>query len=137
IEARLYAEDPAQHFIPSTGPITHFSVPTGPGIRLDSGIESGDEISQFYDPMIAKLIVYGEDRSAAIERLSQALARITVFGVATNLPLLQAIATSPAYREGQTYTDFLEQHKLLEASATQDEASLNSALQAAALVEVT
>src|SRR5207302_3068752 len=68
IEMRLYAEDPAQNFLPATGTITRFIQPMGPGIRIDSGIESGDEITQFYDPMIAKMIVYAEDRPAAIAR---------------------------------------------------------------------
>src|SRR5207342_1379511 len=66
IEMRLYAEDPDQGFLPSTGTVTRFIKPGGPGIRIDSGIESGDEITQFYDPMIAKLIVYGEGRPTAI-----------------------------------------------------------------------
>ena len=63
IEVRIYAEDPETNFLPSTGTVSCFIKPDGPGIRIDSGIESNDEISQFYDPMIAKLIVYGEDRT--------------------------------------------------------------------------
>src|SRR5579883_2519638 len=97
IEVRLYAEDPQQNFLPSTGMVRQFSIPSGPGIRFDSGIASGDEITQFYDPMIAKLIVYGENRTAAIARLRDVLKRTVVFGVTTNIPLLQAIAEQPAY----------------------------------------
>ena len=74
IEVRIYAEDPAHNFLPSTGIINLFMLPEGPGVRVDSGIERGDEISQFYDPMIAKLIVYAEDSPAAIARLKQTLA---------------------------------------------------------------
>src|SRR5713101_7867235 len=88
IETRLYAEDPEHNFLPSTGTVRRFMKPEGPGMRVDSGIESGNEITQFYDPMIAKMIVYGEDRAAAIERMQRALEQTAVFGVKTNAPLL-------------------------------------------------
>jgi 3-methylcrotonyl-CoA carboxylase alpha subunit len=137
IEVRLYAEDPRQQFLPSTGMVAQFSVPAGPGIRIDSGITSGDEITQFYDPMIAKLIVYGENRAAAIARLRNALSQTVVFGVTTNISLLQAIAEHPAYGEGLTYTSFLDEHGLLEPDELVGEASeLADALRAAALVEL-
>ena len=110
---RLYAEDPEQNFLPSTGSVIRFIKPEGPGIRVDSGIESGDEITQFYDPMIAKMIVYGEDRSAAIERMQRALEQTAVFGVKTNAPLLYSIASHPAFEEGRTYTSFLAEHALI------------------------
>ena len=113
IEMRLYAEDPDQGFLPSTGTVTRFIKPGGPGIRIDSGIESGDEITQFYDPMIAKLIVYGEDRPTAIARLQKALERSAVFGVRTNASLLSIIAAHPAFQEGRTYTSFLLEHSLI------------------------
>ena len=113
IEMRLYAEDPEQNFLPSTGTVTRFIKPEGPGIRMDSGIESGDEITQFYDPMIAKMIVYGEDRPAAIERMQRALEQTVVFGVKTNAPLLYSIATHPAFQEGRTHTNFLIEHALI------------------------
>ncbi len=138
IEVRLYAEDPEQNFLPSTGTVRQFSTPTGPGIRVDSGIAPGDEITQFYDPMIAKLIVYGENRAAAIARLRDTLQRTVVFGVTTNIPLLQAIAEQPSYSEGQTYTSFLEEHGLLAANTLQGtEEQLLDALRAAALIELT
>ncbi len=113
IELRLYAEDPEKNFIPSTGTVTRFVKPAGPGIRVDSGIESGDEITQYYDPMIAKLIVYGEDRTSAIERMQAALKQEAVFGVKTNASLLLAIATNPAFQEGRTFTSFLEENELI------------------------
>jgi 3-methylcrotonyl-CoA carboxylase alpha subunit len=138
IEVRLYAEDPGQNFLPSTGLIREFNVPSGPGIRVDSGIAPGDEITQFYDPMIARLIVYGEDRTAAIARLNDVLRRTVVFGVTTNLALLQAIAAHPAYREGQTSTSFLEEHHVLTPGGCQaSENELAAALSAAALGELT
>ncbi len=134
IEARLYAEDPRQNFLPSTGTISTFVPPSGPGVRVDSGIQSGDEISQYYDPMIAKLIVYGEDRPAAIARLRAALEQQAVFGVQTNASLLLAIATHPAFYEGQTFTNFLETHALLDAQS--QEALDPDALYAAALLDM-
>src|SRR6266700_3530324 len=130
IEMRLYAEDPAQHFLPSTGAVTRFIPPAGPGIRVDSGIRSGDEITQFYDPMLAKLIVYGEDRPAAIARMRSALEQTAVFGVTTNAPLLHAIATHPAFQQGRTHTGFLVEHGL----AGEDDKIHGPPLQDAALV---
>jgi 3-methylcrotonyl-CoA carboxylase alpha subunit len=119
IEVRLYAENPEQDFLPSTGSITRFIKAEGPGIRIDSGIADGDEITQFYDPMIAKLIVSGEDRAAAIERLQRALQHCVVFGVTTNISLLHAISAHPAFQKGYTYTDFLEKHSLPTSQASQ------------------
>jgi 3-methylcrotonyl-CoA carboxylase alpha subunit len=114
IEVRLYAEDPAHNFLPSTGTISHFSTPQGPGIRLDSGIENGDEITQYYDPMIAKLIVTGEARLAAIQRLQTALQQTALFGVTSNLPLLLAISENSAFQAGQTHTSFLTENNLMQ-----------------------
>jgi 3-methylcrotonyl-CoA carboxylase alpha subunit len=146
IEVRLYAEDPENNFLPSTGTVTRFIKPAGPGIRIDSGIESGDEITQFYDPMIAKLIVNGEDRSTAIERLQAALKQQAVFGVKTNAALLLAIATHPAFQEGLTFTSFLEEYELIGSApsgqektglelGTSDQEPFHSALLAAAMFD--
>ena len=135
IEVRLYAEDPQQNFLPSTGTISSFVSPSGPGVRVDSGVQSGDEISQYYDPMIAKLIVYGEDRPAAIARLRDALRQQAVFGVQTNASLLLAITDHPAFFEGQTYTNFLEAYSLLDTQ--QEEQSLDPyALYATVLLDL-
>ena len=136
IEVRLYAEDPQQNFLPSTGTISTYVPTSGPGVRVDSGVQSGDEISQYYDPMIAKLIVYGEDRPAAIDRLRDALEQQVVFGVQTNTSLLLAIATHPAFYEGQTYTNFLETHALLEAPPQETQQLDPHALYAAALLDL-
>lgn len=136
IEVRLYAEDPQQNFLPSTGTLSTFVPPTGPGVRVDSGIQSGDEISQYYDPMIAKLIVFGEDRPAAIARLRASLEQQAVFGVQTNASLLLAIATHPAFYEGQTFTNFLETHSLLDAQSLEAEQFDPGALYVAALLDL-
>jgi 3-methylcrotonyl-CoA carboxylase alpha subunit len=135
IEVRIYAEDPAHNFLPSTGSIQLFQLPEGPGVRVDSGIAKGDEISQFYDPMIAKLIVYGEDRPAAIARLQHTLARSAIAGVITNSSLLQAISNHPAFQAGHTHTSFLEEYALLH-TADQEELPPAEALLAAAWNDV-
>jgi 3-methylcrotonyl-CoA carboxylase alpha subunit len=111
IEARVYAEDPARDFLPSIGTLTHLHQPTEtPNIRVDTGVREGDAISPHYDPMIAKLIVWGEDRAAALQRLSQALAEYQVVGVQTNLALLRAIAGHPAFGAGTFDTGFIGRH---------------------------
>jgi 3-methylcrotonyl-CoA carboxylase alpha subunit len=115
VEMRLYAEDPANNFLPSIGQVEVFAPPRAPGVRVDSGVALGGEVTVHYDPMLAKLIVYGEDRPAALERLRWALEHWSVLGVETNLPLLRAIAAHPAFAAGQTFTDFLPKHDLNKA----------------------
>ncbi|HEX3269518.1 MAG TPA: acetyl-CoA carboxylase biotin carboxylase subunit [Ktedonobacterales bacterium] len=110
IEARLYAEDPANGYLPSTGRVLVFSPPEGPGVRVDAGVAAGDDVTMHYDPMLAKLIVSGEDRVAAIDRMGRALASFGVLGVATNIPLLAAIAADADFQAGKTDTSFLERH---------------------------
>ncbi len=112
IEARLYAEDPANGFLPSTGRVLTFSAPHAPGVRIDAGIASGDDVTVHYDPMLAKLIVYGEDRTSAVRRLAWLLDRVVVLGVATNIPLLRAIAAEPDFCSGDTTTAYLDIHEL-------------------------
>jgi 3-methylcrotonyl-CoA carboxylase alpha subunit len=107
IETRIYAEDPANHMLPSTGTIEHWIPPEGPGIRLDSGVAAGSDVSVYYDPMLAKLIVYGSDRVAAVARMDAALDDFVVDGVRTNIPLLSWIVRDQAFRDGATTTGFL------------------------------
>ncbi|MEO6913639.1 MAG: acetyl-CoA carboxylase biotin carboxylase subunit [Candidatus Baltobacteraceae bacterium] len=107
IEARIYAEDPANKMLPSTGTIAQWQPPEGPGIRLDSGVRTGSEVSVYYDPMLAKLIVWGSDRLCAIDRLERALRDFQVSGIRTNIPLLLWISRDEAYRNGDTTTQFL------------------------------
>jgi 3-methylcrotonyl-CoA carboxylase alpha subunit len=109
IEARIYAENPASNFMPSTGRIRRLRAPDRhPAIRLDSGVEEGDEVSRHYDPMLAKLVVHGLDRDECIARLREALAHTAIAGVATNLPLLRAIAAHRAFAAGEIDTGFLD-----------------------------
>ena len=109
IEARIYAEDPANAMLPSIGTITCWSPPEGPGIRVDSGVDAGSEVSLYYDPMLAKLIVFGADRDAATARLEHALEDFTIAGVRANVPLLLWIARDEAFRKGETTTGFIAQ----------------------------
>jgi 3-methylcrotonyl-CoA carboxylase alpha subunit len=110
-EARIYAEDPARDFLPSVGTIAHLRAPVaGEGVRVDTGVRAGDRISVDYDPMIAKLIVHGADRDAALRRLRAALASYEVVGVQTNLGLLRALAAHPAFAAGEVETGFIPLH---------------------------
>jgi len=107
IEARIYAEDPANDMLPSTGAISTWEPPEGPGIRVDAGVTAGSVVSHYYDPMLAKLIVFGGDRPSACNRLEHALREFIVDGVRTNVPLLLWIARDEAFRAGETTTSFL------------------------------
>jgi acetyl/propionyl-CoA carboxylase alpha subunit len=107
VEVRLYAEDP-RTFLPQTGRIERLRLPEG--IRVDAGVEEGDEIGTAYDPMIAKLVAHAESRDAALDRLGRALADTEVDGVVTNLPFLRWLVGHPAVRAGETTTAFLVEH---------------------------
>jgi 3-methylcrotonyl-CoA carboxylase alpha subunit len=117
IEVRVYAEDPANSYLPSTGPVLAFYPPHAPGVRVDAGVAAGDEVTVDYDPMLAKLIATAEDRASAIQRLQRALDHFTVLGIATNIPLLRAIAAEPDFQAGRTTTAYLEQHDVLGTAA--------------------
>ena len=109
IECRINAEDPFNNFMPSTGRITHSLIPTGPGVRVDTGVYPGFEITPFYDPMIAKLIVWGETRAQAILRMRRALEEYRIVGVRTNIPFHQTLMDSHRFMGGQFDTRFVEE----------------------------
>ncbi len=109
IEARINAEDPYNNFMPSTGKLDHILLPTGPGVRVDTGVFSGFEITPYYDSLIAKLIVWGETRAEAILRLRRALEEYRVMGVRTNLPFHQKLVDSHRFMAGQYDTRFVEE----------------------------
>ena len=109
IECRINAEDPYNGFMPSTGKITHSLLPTGPGIRVDTGVYPGFEITPFYDPMISKLIVWGETRAQAILRMRRALEEYRIVGVRTNIPFHQMLMDSHRFMGGQYDTRFVEE----------------------------
>jgi 3-methylcrotonyl-CoA carboxylase alpha subunit len=109
IEARIYAEDPAKGFLPSTGRLEHLRFPAeGEGLRIDSGVVEGDAVSPFYDPMLAKVVAHGADREAALRRLRTALAALEVVGPATNVDFLLRIARDPAFAAGGIDTGYIE-----------------------------
>lgn len=110
IECRIYAEDPANQFLPSIGEISYYQPPTGPGVRVDDGIESGIQISPYYDPMLAKIITWGYTRSDAIAKMVRALRDTIILGVTTNIPYLLAILAEPDYLNGRTSTNYLDEH---------------------------
>jgi acetyl/propionyl-CoA carboxylase alpha subunit len=110
IEARITAEDPANNFMPSTGKIVALREPTGPGIRIESGIYVGMEVGLYYDPMIAKLIAYGENRAEAILRMRRALTEYRIAGVKTSIPFHLGLMDTPRFQWGQFDTRFLETH---------------------------
>ena len=107
IECRIYAEDPANNFFPSPGTITHLREPSGPGVRVDSGVTNMSEVSIHYDPMIAKLAVWGRTRDEAIERLRRALDEYQVSGITTTLPFFREVARDDEFVAGKLDTGFI------------------------------
>lgn len=108
IECRVYAEDPANGFLPSTGKLLQYIEPRGPGIRVDSGFRAGDEVTHFYDPLLAKLIVFGESRETAIQKMQAALRDFVVHGVTTNIDFLQDVLTHEDFAAGNVSTKWVE-----------------------------
>ena len=107
MESRVYAEDPLRNFMPSTGRLIHYLEPSGEGVRVDSGVYEGGEVSMFYDPMIAKLITYGEDRTAAIDKMLEALDHYYIRGVRHNIGFLSALMMNQRFIRGELTTDFI------------------------------
>jgi len=110
IECRINAEDPDRNFRPHPGRISAYLPPGGPGVRMDSHVYTDYEIPPHYDSLIGKLIVWGDDRSAAIKRMKRALRECAITGVPTTIPFHQKILETPAFLEGEVYTNFVEQH---------------------------
>jgi len=110
IECRIYAEDAHNQFLPAIGTVQIFVPPDGNGVRVDSGIQSGDEITIHYDPMIAKLIVHDRDREAAIRRMLAALRQTVILGTTTNLDFLMAIIDHPTFRAGNVHTRYVDEN---------------------------
>jgi len=132
IECRVYAEDPVK-FLPSPGTITALRVPSGPGVRDDSGVTEGSVISVHYDPMISKLCTWADTREAAIGRMRRALAEYHVGGIKTNLPFHRQVMRHPAFIAGEYDTGFIERHKAeLQPAAPDEEAATLAAIVAAA-----
>ncbi|MFQ5400203.1 MAG: acetyl-CoA carboxylase biotin carboxylase subunit [Anaerolineae bacterium] len=107
IEARLYAENPANAFLPVTGDVLLWRPPSGDGLRVDSGIRSGDAVTIHYDPLLAKIVAHGPDRKTTVRRLIRALETTVLLGLTHNLPFLQALLSHPTFQAGQLSTQFI------------------------------
>jgi acetyl-CoA carboxylase biotin carboxylase subunit len=116
IECRISAEDPDNNFYPATGTISRLRLPSGPGVRFDGGIAQGYEVPIYYDPLIAKLVVWAEDRPLAVERMSRALNEFVLDGVATTIPFHRWVMASEVFRKGEFDTSFVEKYFRPEAS---------------------
>jgi acetyl-CoA carboxylase biotin carboxylase subunit len=134
IECRITSEDPANDFLPSSGRIEYLRAPGGPGVRWDSGVETGDDVSLHYDSLLAKLIVWAPDRQQAITRMSQALQELVIVGVVSNQPFHRRLMADPAFRQGEVDIQFLERRGDLRAAGIGADGIHHLAL-AAALAE--
>ena len=134
IEFRIYAEDPARGYTPTTGPVLALHPPQGEGLRWDSGILQGGEVTAAFDPMIAKLIVRGRDRKDAIARAELALAQTVLLGCKTNTAFLRRLIQHPAFIAGDVHTGFLDANPQIAAEPALPAATLDALLAAAALV---
>ena len=121
IEARIYAEDPYNDFAPSTGKLLRWRPPGGPGMRVDSGVAEGQEVSIYYDALLAKLVARGPDRSASLRRMEVALAQFQALGVMTNIPLLRSVLAHPQFQSGDYDTSFLEWNPAVTVPSTPEE----------------
>jgi len=131
IECRIYAEDPSNHFFPSPGLITGLERPSGPGVRDDSGVTAGWRVPLEYDALLAKLIVWAEDRPGAIARLGRALGEYDVRGIQTNLPFFRRVVEHPDFAAGQIDTEFID--RMLSAQADWEEPAMEGETAAAML----
>ncbi len=136
IECRIYAEDPANNFLPSSGKILFFQEPKGPGVRHDCGIYSGWEVPIYYDPILAKLIVWAEDRELACLRMSAALDDYVVLGISTSVGFLKDVIRNPEFRAGKATTAFIGRHFESWREGKKDEAAIKLALIASAFDEL-
>jgi acetyl-CoA carboxylase biotin carboxylase subunit len=124
IELRVYAEDPANNFLPDIGTLQTYVTPKGPGVRVDDGFEQGMEIPIYYDPMIAKLTVYGKDRAEAIDRMVRAIDEYIITGITTTLPFGKFVMQHEAFTSGNFDTHFVKKYFTPEVlqSGNEDEA---------------
>jgi acetyl-CoA/propionyl-CoA carboxylase biotin carboxyl carrier protein len=133
IEFRIYAEDPARGYTPTTGPVLRLQAPQGEGVRWDSGVVQGGEVTSAFDPMIAKLIVRGGDRNEAIARADQALRETVLLGCKTNTAFLRRLIAHPAFVAGDVHTGFLDANPQIAAEPEMSPATLQALLAAAAV----
>ncbi|MEU4837489.1 acetyl-CoA carboxylase biotin carboxylase subunit [Nocardia testacea] len=120
IEVRINAEDPERNFLPSPGTIERFDLPAGPFVRVDSGFKAGSVVAPFYDSMLAKVIVWGEDRPAALARLARALRELAIEGVTTTAEFVNTVLSTEEFRNGRYHTTWLEQWMAEQADAQRE-----------------
>lgn len=137
VEVRLYAEDPADEWQPQTGTIRTFDIPVGPGVRADSGVESGSTVGIHYDAMVAKIVAHGPDRAIAIRRLADVLRRTRIHGLTTNLDFLRAILGDKHFTAGRLHTGLLEEQLEQWVAPSLDKGAVRRGALAAALAEAT
>lgn len=133
IEFRIYAEDAAAGFTPTTGPVLRYRPPTGENVRMDSGIVEGGAVTAAFDPMLAKLVIWGKDREEAMQRSDAALRDLVLLGCKTNTSFLRRLLNHEAFRAGDVHTGFLDANPDIAAEPELDDATLNKLLGAAAL----
>jgi acetyl/propionyl-CoA carboxylase alpha subunit len=109
VECRVYAEDPANGFLPATGPVLRTVEPAGPGVRVDAGVVTGDQVTIYYDPMIAKVITLAANREDATRKMDWALGQYVILGVSTNLDFLRDVMHHPVFVSGQATTHFIDE----------------------------
>lgn len=137
IECRIYAEDPDSNFMPSPGKITHLRVPVGPGVRDDSGVYEGAEVSIYYDPMISKFAVVGRDRTEAVERMRRALMEYEIGGIKTTLGFFREVMNDEDFVSGRLDTGFVDAFFERRKEASRDETEKDLSIIAAALSKLT
>jgi propionyl-CoA carboxylase alpha chain/3-methylcrotonyl-CoA carboxylase alpha subunit/acetyl-CoA/propionyl-CoA carboxylase biotin carboxyl carrier protein len=133
IECRICAEDPDSGFLPATGPVRLLRAPVGEHIRFENAIEEGQQVTADFDPMLAKLVVWGKDRADATERMTAALKQLVILGLRTNIDYLIRVLQTPAFRDGALHTGFVTEHADALAPAAVDERLQDRVLIAAAL----
>jgi acetyl-CoA carboxylase biotin carboxylase subunit len=135
IECRITSEDPATGFLPSTGIVDHLEIPSGPGVRWDGGIQQGHEVTLHYDPLLAKLIVYANDRRSAIARMARALDELVITGVDTSTPFHRRVMREAHFRDGDFSIEYVADHPELLSPQPTDEMLTAAAVSAALLEE--
>ena len=137
IECRIYAEDAEDNFFPSSGKILYYEEPSGPGIRVDSGVTAGTVVGVDYDPILAKLIVYAPDRDLAINKMINALKEYRILGIKTSRGFMIDVLSHPEFKAGRTYTNFIEAHMSERRPDAGKSAELAAAVSSAALMKKT
>jgi acetyl/propionyl-CoA carboxylase alpha subunit len=133
IECRICAEDPDAGFLPATGPVRLLRAPTGEHIRFENALEQGQRVTADFDPMLAKLVVWGKDRAEATDRMAAALKQLTILGVRTNIDYLIRVLETAAFRDGALHTGFVVEHGDALAPVPVDDGLRDKILIAAAL----